>query len=61
MKKKFKFTTKTSKEAIATIEAETSQEALSFFAKTKKMSEDAFLEIFNVSEVEPKVGKRKDI
>lgn len=48
--KKFKFTAKNSKEAISYTQAENVEEATAFFAKMKKLSVKAFLEIYSVNE-----------
>ena len=48
--KKFKFTTKKSKEAIGMCEAQTVEDATQIFADTKKLSIDSFLTIYEVSE-----------
>ena len=48
--KKFKFTAKGSKEAIASTQAENIEDAIEFFAKKKKLAIEAFLKIYNVDE-----------
>lgn len=48
--KKFKFTTKSSNEAISYIQAENVEDAIVLFAKKKKLSIEVFLEIYSVNE-----------
>lgn len=49
--KKFKFTSKRSKEAIGSTDAYTISEAIIFFANLKRLDIETFLEIYSVEEV----------
>jgi hypothetical protein len=49
--KKYMFTSKNSKEAISTCEAVSEEEATLYFAETKKLNVETFLQIYQVSEV----------
>jgi hypothetical protein len=49
--KRFKFTSRRSKEAIGSTDAYTISEAVIFFANLKKLDIETFLEIYAVEEV----------
>lgn len=49
--KRFKFTSKRSKEAIGSTEAYTISEAIIFFSNLKRLNIGTFLEIYSVEEV----------
>ena len=48
---KYKFTTKTSKEAVSTTDASSTEEATIIFAKIKNLSVDDFCKLYIVSKV----------
>jgi len=47
---KYSFHSKLSKESIKSVNVNSKKEAISFFAKLKKLSEDKFLELYEVIE-----------
>lgn len=49
--KKYKFSTKNSKEAISTTDAFTKEAAIAHFAKVKNLTISAFLKIYDVTSV----------